>query len=91
VKGRRVRGYRPKTAGARTEALDCLVYAYAAFVGRGGPRLVQFAPSVERATAVEPEVVAAEAPPPAAPTPAPPPVRRRESNWLGDRTRNWLR
>jgi phage terminase large subunit GpA-like protein len=36
VQGRRMRSFKPKSAGARTEALDCFVYAYAAFVGRGG-------------------------------------------------------
>ena len=40
VQGRRVRSYKPRAAGARTEALDCAVYAYAAFIGRGGPMVL---------------------------------------------------
>lgn len=40
VQGRRVRSYKPKSSGARTEALDCLVYAYAAFIGRNGPMVL---------------------------------------------------
>jgi phage terminase large subunit GpA-like protein len=40
VQGRRVRSYKPRAAGARTEALDCMVYAYAAYIGRGGPMIL---------------------------------------------------
>ena len=40
VQGRRVRSYKPKSSGSRTEALDCLVYAYAAFIGRNGPMVL---------------------------------------------------
>lgn len=40
VQGRRMRSYKPKSSGARVEALDCAVYAYAAFVGRGGPQVL---------------------------------------------------
>jgi phage terminase large subunit GpA-like protein len=40
VQGRRMRSYRPRAAGVRTEALDCMVYAYAAFIGRGGPMVL---------------------------------------------------
>lgn len=40
VQGRRVRSYRPKSSGSRTEALDCLVYAYAAYIGRNGPMIL---------------------------------------------------
>jgi phage terminase large subunit GpA-like protein len=38
--GRRVRMWKPRTAGARVEALDCFVYAYAALQGRGGAELL---------------------------------------------------
>ena len=55
VQGRRVRSYRPRTSGARTEALDCLVYAYAAYIGRGGPMIL---PNRKvAAPVVQPEVV----------------------------------
>ena len=40
VQGRRVRSYKPRSTGARTEALDCMVYAYAAFIGRNGPMIL---------------------------------------------------
>jgi phage terminase large subunit GpA-like protein len=40
VQGRRVRSYKPRTTGSRTEALDCMVYAYAAFIGRNGPMIL---------------------------------------------------
>jgi phage terminase large subunit GpA-like protein len=40
VQGRRVRSYKPRSSGSRTEALDCLVYAYAAFIGRNGPMIL---------------------------------------------------
>jgi phage terminase large subunit GpA-like protein len=40
VQGRRVRSYKPRSSGSRTEALDCLVYAYAAFIGRNGPMVL---------------------------------------------------
>lgn len=40
VQGRRVRSYKPRSAGSRTEALDCLVYAYSAFIGRHGPMVL---------------------------------------------------
>jgi len=41
VQGRRVRAYKPRASGVRTEALDCMVYAYAAFLGRAGPRVLE--------------------------------------------------
>lgn len=41
VQGRRMRSYKPKSSGARTETLDCMVYAYAAFIGRNGPQVLQ--------------------------------------------------
>jgi phage terminase large subunit GpA-like protein len=38
--GRRVRMWKPRSASARVEALDCFVYAYAALQGRGGAALL---------------------------------------------------
>lgn len=40
VKGRKVRVWRPRRPGIRNEQFDCLVYAYAAMVGRGGQEMV---------------------------------------------------
>jgi phage terminase large subunit GpA-like protein len=40
VQGRRVRMWRPRSAGIRNEQLDTLVYAYAAMIGRGGAQVV---------------------------------------------------
>lgn len=40
VQGRRIRMWKPKAQGARNEQLDTLIYAYAAFVGRGGVQVV---------------------------------------------------
>jgi len=69
VQGRRVRSYRPRTSGSRTEALDCLVYAYAAFIGRQGPMVLPNRKSnekpVEQPVAVTPVVE------------SPNPIRRR--------------
>jgi phage terminase large subunit GpA-like protein len=39
--GRRVRVWKLRAAGARVEALDCMVYAYAALQGRGGAALLK--------------------------------------------------
>lgn len=61
VQGRRMRAYRPRASGVRTEALDCLVYAYAAFIGRGGPMVLPHR-NVASAPAEKPE---SEPPPPA--------------------------
>ena len=47
--GRRVRMWKPRAAGARVEALDCFVYAYAALQGRGGAELL-----AKRQTAASP-------------------------------------
>ena len=66
VQGRRIRSYKPRASGVRTEALDCMVYAYAAFLGRGGPlvlthRKTQPAPSetvLEAPATPEPEPLA---------------------------------
>ena len=38
--GRKVRMFKPKRTGTRQEALDCMVYAYAALIGRGGAELL---------------------------------------------------
>lgn len=38
IQGRKVRMWKPKKIGMAQEALDCMVYAYAAMIGRGGPR-----------------------------------------------------
>lgn len=69
VQGRRVRSYRPRTSGSRTEALDCFVYAYAAFIGRQGPMVLPNRKSnekpVEQPVAVTPVVE------------SPNPIRRR--------------
>lgn len=82
VQGRRTRAYRPRAAGVRTEALDCLVYAYAAFLGRGGPVVLahrkastEQSGEVSDAPAQEPE------PQPLAPVARRPPIRR-PSGWL---------
>jgi phage terminase large subunit GpA-like protein len=40
IQGRRVRMWKPRSTTVRQEALDCLVYAYAAYLGRGGPRAI---------------------------------------------------
>ena len=39
--GRRVRVWKLRAGGARVEALDCMVYAYAALQGRGGAALLR--------------------------------------------------
>ena len=61
--GRRVRSWQPRRTGLRCEALDCTVYAYAAFVGRGGSDLAE-----KRSTAAA-GTLPAEPPPPPAPEP----------------------
>lgn len=40
IQGRRVRMWKPRTSQVRNEQLDCLIYAYAAMVGRGGSQVV---------------------------------------------------
>jgi phage terminase large subunit GpA-like protein len=40
VAGRKVRVWRPRRTGIRNEQFDCLVYAYAAMIARGGQELV---------------------------------------------------
>jgi len=58
VQGRRVRSYKPRSSGSRTEALDCLVYAYAAFIGRHGPMVLpnrKVEPVTEKEVTVQPQ------------------------------------
>jgi len=58
VQGRRVRSYKPRSSGSRTEALDCLVYAYAAFIGRHGPMVLpnrKVEPVIEKEVTVQPQ------------------------------------
>lgn len=40
VAGRRVKAWKPRSAGVRQEALDCFVYAFAVMIGRGGQQLL---------------------------------------------------
>jgi phage terminase large subunit GpA-like protein len=86
VQGRRVRQWKPRRTGVRQEALDCTVYAYAAFVGRGGVKLIQTRRSGPVATG---ENLNPEAPSPAQEAPKvdpPPPARRkqlvRQQGWM---------
>ena len=55
VQGRRVRSYKPRSSGVRTEALDCMVYAYAAFIGRNGPMILPHRQPDEPKVEAEPE------------------------------------
>jgi phage terminase large subunit GpA-like protein len=85
VKGRKVRVWRPRRSGVRNEQFDCLVYAYAAMVGRGGQELVDRRTSAEVA-APQQELTVAEATPPEQQTQnrrtrQPPP--RRGGGWMG--------
>ena len=76
VQGRRVRSYKPRAAGVRTEALDCMVYAYAAFLGRGGPLVLSHRKIQPAASG---EVVEAPAPPPEPEPLAVKPAARRQA------------
>lgn len=91
VQGRRVRSYRPKSAGARTEALDCLVYAYAAFVGRGGPLVLahrqRATPPQSAPEPISTESVAVTAPQAPAAVPLP---QRRPAAPRGRRPGGWI-
>jgi phage terminase large subunit GpA-like protein len=82
VQGRRVRMWKPRTSGARQEALDGTVYAYAAMVGRGGRELLaRRAPATQELTppsAPLPEAAAAGAP---GATSKPSPRRASRKNW----------
>lgn len=90
--GRRIQKWKPKKLGTRQEGLDCMVYAYAALLGRGGTELLtarakRFVPQDTNAAPVAPAVE--EAPEFDAPRPEPSPARRpnrfRPRNW----SRNW--
>lgn len=84
VAGRRVRAYKPRASGVRTEALDCMVYAYAAFIGRGGPQVLGHrtaAPAETAPAAPQGDIVPA---PPQTSTATRRPLlpRRGGGNWL---------
>jgi len=90
VKGRKVRAWRPRRAGIRNEQLDCLVYAYAAMVGRGGGELVD-----RRAKAVpprpqEPEPTQAEQVLAPEPQPQQQPQPRPQQQWARPRGGGWM-
>lgn len=94
--GRKVRMFKPKSAGLRQEALDCFVYAYAALVGRGGADLL--AGRSKRAHAAPVAAAPAEEPLIEAENNAPPPERRIESSAEAVRVvhrpraqRSWMR
>ena len=91
VQGRRVRSYRPKASGARTEALDCMVYAYAAFVGRGGPQVLAHRARHTPAVPVTEAVTEApeQAPEPIS-TPTVQPVLPRRNAARAPRRGGWL-
>lgn len=89
--GRRVRLYKPRTSGARVEALDCMVYAYAALQGRGGADLLQRRRSSSDG---EPAPRIDLSPPPvSAPKPAAVVQRPQTSRptWVGNRRGSWIR
>jgi phage terminase large subunit GpA-like protein len=89
VQGRKVRLWKPKKANVRQEALDCLVYAYAAMIGRGGPRVLigRHAKPIAQVTQEEvgpthdttEEVV--EEPEPVAPRPVVRRIRQQRRGW----------
>ena len=72
IAGRRVRFWKPRSAGIRQEALDCLVYAYAAFLGRGGPLLMAQRLERDELVPVEPEP----------PAPTAPEIFKRKPEWI---------
>lgn len=78
VQGRRVRMWKPRSAGARNEQLDTLVYAYAAMVGRGGLRLLGRRAELP----TEPEPVVEIAPEPVWKTDRHPPSPPRRPGWV---------
>ncbi len=61
VKGRKVRVWRPRRAGIRNEQFDCLIYAYAAMVGRGGQQAIDMRRVVTAVEISEPEQPAVQA------------------------------
>jgi len=94
VKGRRVTVWKPRVQGIAQEAQDCWVYGYAAFIGRGGPRIIgqrlKRMPRAPRALqadkplATEPEVE---------PTPPPPPdpFRQGKKHWASEKKPSWVK
>jgi phage terminase large subunit GpA-like protein len=75
VRGRKVRIWKLRRSGIRNEQLDCLVYAYAAYIARGGQQLVDRRTSAPPRAAPPEETTAAadaadEAPLEVATTPA---------------------
>lgn len=89
VQGRKVRLWKPKKVGIKQEALDCLVYAHAAMIGRGGPRVLigRHAKPIAQVTQEEvgpthdttEEVV--EEPEPVAPRPVVRRIRQQRRGW----------
>ena len=81
TQGRRVRIWRPRSTGVRQEALDCMVYAYAAMIGRGGGAVLGPRP----AAAVAPAANDGEPDPDPPKPPARAPVRKAPTyrpNWV---------
>lgn len=78
VKGRKVRIWRPRRSGIRNEQFDCLVYAYAAMVGRGGQALVDRRTVESPVEFEEPEPQPAAEPQPIIRRPPP----RRSGGWV---------
>jgi phage terminase large subunit GpA-like protein len=78
IQGRKVRMWKPRSASARNEQLDTLVYAYAAMVGRGGAAVV------DRRETFHVEQPVVDVPPPQPEQfrrrPVPPPQRR--GSWV---------
>ena len=93
VQGRKVRMWKPKKANVRQEALDCMVYAYAAMIGRGGPRVLSGRKSKKQESAPEPEVQTIDAPAQEA-EPAVPHAaveRARPVNRIRPQRRGWVK
>lgn len=76
--------WRKKTAGARNEALDTRVYAYAALVGLAMQKGMRLNEEAER---IRQQIHALAAP---KPTAVPAPEKTKSSDWLGGRGNNWL-
>lgn len=86
--GRRVRFWKPRAAGARVEALDCFVYAYAALQGRGGSQLLA---RRQHGAVVQPATVPTQDEPPAQPKPQQQSQRPPHQSWVGNRKGSWFR
>lgn len=87
VNGRKVKAWKPRSTGARQEALDCWVYAFAAMIGRGGSRLLNH----RSLSTSKVGVAASDTVPIEEPVSAPAPVvdpRRNQMNWRPP-GRNW--